>query len=134
MRPAQAPTARVGIKIPAGSLMLRAGVRRIGDHHRGRARLRQSALLDSVSPTGTHPNVMVVTAALSTSAAAMEAMSGPAWLGVEMHKPERRSDLWHSEKSVEMSSVPPILLQGLYIEMATVRLSGHAPQHQHTGA
>ena len=73
------------------------------------------------------PNVTAVHSALSTSAAPMLATRGQTCAGVATHRPERRSSLWHSEKSVEMSSVPPIFAQGFVNAMAAVKLwaGGH---------
>lgn len=70
------------------------------------------------------PNVMAVQTALRTSAAPRLATSGQTWSGVETHTPDRRSSLWHSEKRVEMSSVPPCLAHGLVKAMAAVKLRG----------
>lgn len=42
---------------------------------------------------GAHPKVMVVNAALRTSAAPSERTSGPTCEGEVTHRPERRSDL-----------------------------------------
>lgn len=68
------------------------------------------------------PKVTAVHSALSRSAAPRLATRGQTWAGVEMHRPDRRSSMWHSEKRAEMSSVPPCLTQGLVHATPAVKL------------
>lgn len=79
MRPARAPTARVGMKMPAGSLRLYETTSQL--------------LVVQIGGEGSHPKVMVVNAALRNSAAPSERTSGPTCEGEVTQRPERRSDL-----------------------------------------
>lgn len=84
LRPASAPTARVGMKIPAGSLILpaRQGISTV---------LVQSR--EAYADRFTHPNVTVVRAALRTKVSRSDPTSGNTCVGRVMHNPASWSSL-----------------------------------------